>query len=368
MLQVAAGAARHGWDVHAAFPQTRGTASMVQECLAQGIHYHHVPLLPSKPTGLTLYTTLSLLKAVVPDVVQVTLGWPNEVYEFGLACGLLKIPALFVFQLVPEDLRLNSLLNLAAAWGRARNQQWAAVSKHNRYFLSKFCRIPQEQIPILYNGIETRMDLTESTPEQRNQIRRDVCREFGLPESCRLMLTVGRLSTQKGYFELLEAAGALVQDFPHVRFLWAGSGPKKNRLIRLVRKKGLEEYVLFLGYRSDIPRLLKAADLFVFPTRFEGGCSSSIREAMAHGLPIVSSGVSGIPEIVEHNHYGLLFSRGNIEEMLQSIRWALCHPDAMREMARNARRRIEEFSTERMVEGYIQAFERLIRQTPNWVP
>jgi glycosyltransferase involved in cell wall biosynthesis len=172
-------------------------------------------------------------------------------------------------------------------------------------------------------------------------------------------LTVGRLSEQKGYRDIVPIVAQIVSEFPNVKFLWVGEGEERESLVKKVKKYGVEDYVLFLGYRSDVPRLLKAADLFVFPTYYEGGQSFALAEAMAYGLPIVSSDASGIPEIVENKVHGLLCPVGNRDRLLESILWALRHPDAMQEMARQGKLRAQDFSEEKMVKEYLNLWQKM---------
>ena len=112
------------------------------------------------------------------------------------------------------------------------------------------------------------------------------------------------------------------------------------------------------GYRSDVPRLLRAADLFVFPTHFEG-FGLAIVEAMAHDLPIVSSDAKSIPEIIENNVNGLLFPSQNSKSLLKTIRYALKHPDEMRVMAKEAKSNVERFSEEKMIEETLKLLKKM---------
>jgi glycosyltransferase involved in cell wall biosynthesis len=150
----------------------------------------------------------------------------------------------------------------------------------------------------------------------------------------------------------------LIKEFPDVKFVWVGDGELREDLINKVREYGIEDKVLFLGYRSDVPRLLKSADLFVFPTHYEGQ-PFALLEAMGHGLPIVTSDASGIPELIENRVHGLLFRTGDSCDLSEALRWALMHSDSMKEMARNAQQRVQEFSEERMVKETLGVLKKL---------
>jgi glycosyltransferase involved in cell wall biosynthesis len=210
----------------------------------------------------------------------------------------------------------------------------------------------------IYNGIKVKPTSINCTNEDITTLRRQVREELGVDETSQLALTVGRLNSQKGYNELVQVIPHLIKEFPDVKFVWVGDGELREDLINKVREYGIEDKVLFLGYRSDVPRLLKSADLFVFPTHYEGQ-PFALLEAMGHGLPIVTSDASGIPELIENRVHGLLFRTGDSCDLSEALRWALMHSDSMKEMARNAQQRVQEFSEERMVKETLGVLKKL---------
>jgi glycosyltransferase involved in cell wall biosynthesis len=145
--------------------------------------------------------------------------------------------------------------------------------------------------------------------------------------------------------------------------VWAGDGPQRQSLESQIEHLNLERHVRILGYRTDIPRLVRASDLFVFPARFEGGCSAAIREAMAYGLPIVCSDAGGIPEVLENGIHALMFKVRDTERMLVQLQTALRRPAEMRSLAERARHRISEFSSKRMLDDYLAIFNELCEST-----
>jgi len=362
VLRVAVGLARQDWEVHAAFPRSEGMQAMIETCRQNNVHHHEFGDAGSTSQSViagrmnVLRSTLRLVRETTPDVVQVTLGWPNEVVPYAAACALLNVPLLAVFQYAPEAVTLKLPVLGLCHWARRRGQAWAAVSSQNLEALCKTFQSKAGEIKILYNGADTDSPLACVSASERGDIRKSVRSELGLPENTQILLTTGRLSRQKGYFELVEALPKILAHNMDVRFLWAGTGEEEKRLKQAVEKAGMRNYVTFLGYRSDVARLLVASDLFVFPTLAEGGCSSSIREAMVHSLPIVSTLVGGIPEVIDNQHHGLLVRPGDPEKLAQAVHWALEHPGEMRDMAVRAKVRIQDFSADRMVAEYAAAF------------
>jgi glycosyltransferase involved in cell wall biosynthesis len=147
-------------------------------------------------------------------------------------------------------------------------------------------------------------------------LRQEVRAELDIPFDARMLLTTARLEEQKGHIDLLQIVPRIIDEFPSTIFVWAGDGDERHVLQKEVQKQSLQRHVRLLGYRADVSRLLRASDLFIFPSRFEGGCSAAIREAMVHALPIVCSDAGGITEIVNNGTHALVFPVRDIEGMV----------------------------------------------------
>ncbi len=366
-LTIATASAKRGWDVHAAFPKTDKTTSLISEFSANNIRYHSLKIAESnncnlktkEREALRFARTLTLLLKLRPDVASITLPWPNYGLGSILACGLLKMPTVVVFQLAPYKFSFSKNILKAYAWARARNQQWVAVSEFNRQVVCESFQAQRSEVITIYNGTKVLSNLDEdSNAEDIDILRHQIREELGISVTSRIALTVGRLNHQKGYADIVPAISSITQEFPDVRFLWVGEGEEKENLVRKIKEYSVEDKVLFLGYRSDVPRLLKAADLFVFPSHFEGLPFAPI-EAMVNGLPIIASDATSIPEIIENKVHGLLFSTGDSCELLETLRWALRHPEEMQEMAGNAKLHVQDFSEEKMVNETLRVLENL---------
>lgn len=365
-LTLTSAAVEKGWDVHVAFPKREKTAHLVKSFEEKGVNYH--PLEIEDSTILKFKTikkylphliqTVSLLLKNKPDVVQIVLPQLDLCLGSILACGLLKIPTGVVFQLAPTPIYYNQARLKLYEWARNRNQQWIAVSNHNRKVISESFQFSLEQVRCIYNGSKAALSVNNFNNEEINNLRRQIKEELNLPEMSRLALTVGRLESQKGHIDLIPAIPHLLKEFPDVRFVWVGDGKEREHILQKIREYGVEDQVLFLGYRSDVPKLLASADLFLFPTRYEGQ-PFALMEAMAHGLPIVTSDACGIPELIENKVHGLLFRTGDSCDLLETTRWALRHPQQMQQMAIKAKLRVQDFSEQRMVEETLSLLQKL---------
>jgi len=360
-LMIARAAVAHGWEVHVGLPAVPGTASLMQDFTSGGATCHHLEIaeVPSRWPPLAdlrrLLRTVAALLMTKPDVVQIALPSPRSGAGSILACGLRRVPTAVVFHSMPFRLTFGRPRLSAYAWARGRGQQWIAVSESSRELVCQSFETAPNEVLRIYNGTQLANDSGE-----RSAARQSVCRELGLSETDRLILTVGRLHPDKGYRELLHTIPHLLGEFPEAKFLWVGEGEYRDQLINQVREYGVTDAVLMLGHRTDVPRLMQAADLLAFPSHVEA-LSLVLLEAMAQGLPLVASRVGGTPEVVTDRAHGLLCHAGDSCDLLATLRWALNHPEQMRELAARASERVREFSEERMSAETLAVWQRLSR-------
>lgn len=134
------------------------------------------------------------------------------------------------------------------------------------------------------------------------------------------LLYVGRLSVAKGLPVLFEAMAALKEVAPQLRLQVVGDGCDRTLLEQLASQLGLDEQVEFLGYRSqrEVRQYLQTSDLFVLPS-FAEGVPVSLMEAMAAGVPVISTRIAGISELVEDGHSGYLVAPGNGQQLAERV-------------------------------------------------
>ena len=149
-------------------------------------------------------------------------------------------------------------------------------------------------------------------------MRGHVRSDLGITDTQPIALTVARFTAQKDHATLIQAAGAVLARHPEVRFLFAGDGPLLDDCRAYAETSGVANAVGFLGQRDDVPDLLCAADFFVLPSRFEG-LPLSILEAMAAGLPVVSTRVGGTDEVVVEGETGYLVAAGDADQLAGAI-------------------------------------------------
>ena len=164
--------------------------------------------------------------------------------------------------------------SMAASWGEA----WRKDGR---------CRV-------IYNGVEL---LTFMEPPDR----RGVLNEIGLPKDSKLCIHVGQMSPPKNHGKLISIFSEVIKQEPSARLMLVGRGGNEieARIRRRIAQLGLADYVRFLGERTDVPRLLKASDLMIFPSQWEG-LPGACLEACAAGTPVLASDLPSAREIAEH--------------------------------------------------------------------
>jgi glycosyltransferase involved in cell wall biosynthesis len=172
-------------------------------------------------------------------------------------------------------------------------------------------------------------------------------------------ISVARLSPEKDFATLLRAVWILVKDYPKFHLKIVGDGSERTELEALVNQLHISKHVEFLGERNDVPDLLGQAGFFVSATTTEG-ISLTILEAMAVGLPIVTTDVGGNPEIVKEGETGRLVRCGSPEQLANAMREMLDEPDIWPVMGELGRRRVEDnFEIRNVVQQYEDLYQEL---------
>lgn len=162
------------------------------------------------------------------------------------------------------------------------------------------------------------------------------------------LLYLGRLKAYKNIDHIIQAVKLLKRDFPDIKLLIAGTGEEKNTLETLVNKYSLEENIRFLGFVDEKQKhaLLASSWMLIYPSDHEGW-GISVIEANRHQTPAVGSNVHGLKDAIKHNATGLLFERGNIDQLASSIKELFLNTKKRELLSQNALKWSEEFSWEK---------------------
>ena len=250
----------------------------------------------------------------------------------------------------------------AARFAKAFGARFTSVSEFSKLQMIDEFRLPREQVDVLANGVDLARFASHG-PSDRNRVRES----FGFQPSHRVIGIVGSLTSVKGHDVLLSAIANVVRKRPQVRLLVVGDGPLRGNLEARAAKLGILNSVHFAGWREDVPMLLGAMDVHVSASRSEG-MSNALLEAMAAGLPVVSTAVGDHSQVVRHGVDGLLVRPQNVPALTEAIETIMDAPERAAVMGRSARARVEAYGFERMVDAYQCYYFDLLKPAPNTAP
>ena len=251
----------------------------------------------------------------------------------------------FKWLLGPKRLAYRWLYRLAARWVNG----FIAVSDEVRTAMLDHLGPLQDKITVICNGVDIRR---YQRPVDKTSLRR----RLGLAENARFMVMVATFKEQKGHRYLIEAASPLVSQYPDLQFLLIGDGDLREEITAQARASGLNGQVHFMGLRNDIPDLLAASDIFILPSLWEG-LPMALVEAMASGLPVIATEVSGTKQVMVPGETGLLVAPGDSQQLIQAMIRLLCDPAGAKAMGAAAKRRVEAyFSAQKQAQDHISLF------------
>jgi glycosyltransferase involved in cell wall biosynthesis len=209
------------------------------------------------------------------------------------------------------------------------------------------------RIEVVSDGVEI--------PEPISAETRDAARKrWGLCDDETVLVCVGALTAEKGHALLIDAFAKLRGEIANCRLLLAGEGRLRAELERKARDAGMGSSIILAGFVSDIDSVYAAADLFVFPSLYEGAGSSLLR-AMAFALPVVALARGGIAEIIEHGRNGVLVAEPKSDALARVAARILRNGELRTKISRAARESVaSRFSADRMVDATARIFEELM--------
>jgi glycosyltransferase involved in cell wall biosynthesis len=344
---------RGAWEPTLLLDDAPGVEPLAARAAALGVPVRWVAPLPLGLTGARRLPALArLLRRERPAVFHAHMSSPVACKWALAAAVLARVPAVLgtvqVGEYEPPDRSAYwQLRALARGVGR-----YLAVSRDIATELVSRLGWPAAKIEVAYNAVDVERVAVAAPPGLRE--------ELGGGEERALVLTPARLDAQKGHATLFEA----IAEVPDALFLLAGEGPERESLEALARRLGIDDRVRFLGRREDVPQLLAACDVFALPSLYEGS-SLAVLEAMAAGIPIVSSAIAGTDELIEDGRSGLLVAPGDAEALAAALRRLLAEPGLGAEMAARARERVDDgLRREQMADRVAGVYRELLGEEP----
>lgn len=302
---------------------------------------------------LSLYRLFRIMRIYQPDIVHTHLFSPGVLGR--VVAKLAGVPVIIAHE--------HGLTLWKKKW-HIMYERWAIRFTDVRIAISEAVRqnriarekTASEKIVTIPNGV----DIAYFAPSRWE--RGNSRAELGLSRDSFCIGTVARLTEAKGLKYLLLAMKRVNKSIPDVILLIVGDGPLREELEEYSRELGIDNAVIFTGYRSDTPRMLAAMDVFVLASVREG-LGVSLLEAMAMQKPVIATRVGGIPEVIQDGVDGILIPPTDANELARAIINIFKDREFSDNLALNARKRIVEyFSIESTAKRIGSLYQELIAE------
>jgi glycosyltransferase involved in cell wall biosynthesis len=263
-----------------------------------------------------------LVKSYHPDIVQTWLLDANISARLNQLIGP-RIPLVTSLQNADYDPETIQAANwprkkvAALRWvdqftARLTSPRFVACSNFVMRSARDQLGIPDSSFDVIYNSVDP--ETLRCQPDEARRLRESLA----IPPDGFVFLNVGRLDPQKGQEILLQAFQKVAAAAPNVFLAIAGDGPGEKRLKEMANELGIGNQILFMGRRSDVGACLEMADVFVFPSLFEG-LPLALVEAMFKKLPCIVSRIDTLLEVVNDRDSGLLVAPGSVDELAAAM-------------------------------------------------
>ncbi len=191
----------------------------------------------------------------------------------------------------------------------------------------------------------------------------DLREELGLEKDHRLVGMISYLRSYKGHEYLIDAAASVLSRMTKVTFLIVGEGPEEAHLRSRIEAKGLHQGVRILGFRQDLLNVFRSLNVFVIPSVEGDTIPQVILQAFAMGLPVVSTTIGSIPDVVREGDTGFVVPPRNAEALAERIEKLLTNPGLGQQMGTRGRRMVEdEFSLELMLDRLEEVYRKALQR------
>ncbi|MEZ6130610.1 MAG: glycosyltransferase [Planctomycetaceae bacterium] len=215
--------------------------------------------------------------------------------------------------------------------------------------------LPANRVEVVYNGVDLKA-LATSSEGARSRVRR----EFGFADTDFVAVQVARLHELKDHQTALLAIDEARREIPNLRLLIVGEGDQRTAIEATIQQRNLHSQVVLAGSRTDVADLLAASDVFLMSSISEG-IPLTIIEALAARLPVVSTAVGGIPEMIQHGQSGFLAAAKDASALANALITLRDSEETRQMIADNGRQiAIARFSQQSMLDGYSNIYQELL--------
>ena len=305
-----------------------------------GIKHYEIPDIESKSPN-TIVTVLKRLLSIIRNEKITVIRTHHRMAAFYVAwLGLYKK---CVFLNTCHNTFTNKRSLTSFSYKHAHLIACGDMVKKN---LVDFFNLPESQITVIHNAVKP----------FEGPVVKDPLIEQLHKEGYFVIANIGRLSEQKGMEYYIQAVPQIVEKHPNTRFLIVGSGEDEHKIKDLVNSLEIDDYVIFMGYRTDVQNVISQVDLVVLSSLWEGLPLTPI-EAFSVGKTIVATAVDGTTEIVKDGENGFLIEPKNCKQMAEKIVWIIDNFQQRELFENNALLTYQdEYSISKLVDSYIKYY------------
>lgn len=248
---------------------------------------------------------------------------------------------------------LVNYLNKVVPWSVGRATHILADSVATKHDLMALWQVADEKITVLYSGVNESFERVKDD-EKITAVRS----KYDLGDRPYL-LSVGTVQPRKNYQMLIQAFAPLADKIPHNLYIAGGKGWLYEEMMAEIEKQNLTDRVRFIGFidDEDLPTLYSGADLYLFPSIYEG-FGLPMLEAMACGVPVIASDVSSLPEVGQET--AVLLPPHDLDKWTTAIESILSDPEQQQRMKNAGYHRVNQFSWEKSASQLLEIYRNLL--------
>jgi len=337
---------------HVIFGEDSSAEKFLSWLVCEGIQFTKL-LKASRSVAGKYGRIISLFRKLKPDILHINLPGSFDasyslIAPLASLAGVKHIVSTEHLPMFPSFPKSRLLKGFSTKW----IERVITVSKNNRQFLIENHRIPERKIQVVYNGIPDPKGIIGDCVDSPDTVNND---RFNL-------VIAGSLEDRKGQTDAIKAMMELPDS---VDLYVVGEGGLKGKLKELTLNLKLTDRIHFMGYKEDMLCFLKGMDVMILPTRIDA-TPYVILEAMAVGLPVVASGIYGIPELIDNHKNGILVEPGDVHGLAEAVRILLNNRELYCDMSGKARESFKQrFTIEECIKNTVGIYNNLLRDRRN---
>ena len=317
-----------------------------QKSIESGLHIYHFVI----PADIAFWKKAPLKSFLIAHKIDIMVCCQNKDVKIGaLAAREVEISAVFARQGIQNLTNKKKYIKPFTQFIDGIITNTNSIQK----IYQDFGWFPNNFIHVIYNGVLIH--------ENVNDI--DLHDNLKLSVGSKIIFSSGRLDHQKGFDLLIDVAVKAKKNALNWKFVVAGEGKLKSELVSMAAKNSVSDMIHFIGFSNEIPGLLKASDIFVLPSRYEG-MPNALLEAMAAGKANVATNVNGAPELVEDGITGFLVKPDNADQLFDKLHELITNEKLRKTMESKAKERVKNhFTIEKMIDNLENLFYNQIEKT-----